>query len=108
LRCALERARRDAVDRAKELDSGLCWDDELDEFEGARGCGSRQRPQAIDAVRSGSKEALHSDGCPERIDKVLNAKPAQMVQPEQVFLERPPSWHRKMPADPQGTGSVIA
>jgi large subunit ribosomal protein L10 len=25
-----------------------------------------------------------------------------MVQPEQVFLERPPSWHRKMPADPLG------
>jgi hypothetical protein len=46
---------------------------------------SRQRPQAIDAVRVGSTEALHSDGKSERIAEVSKAKPAQMVSPGQVF-----------------------
>ena len=43
---------------------------------------------------------------PIRNDEVLNDKPAQMVQPEQVFLERPPSWRRKMPADSKDDESV--
>jgi hypothetical protein len=33
-----------------------------------------QRPQATDAVRKGSMEALHSDGKPERIADVSKLK----------------------------------
>jgi hypothetical protein len=57
---------------------------------------------------SGSTEALHSDGKPERIEKISKPEPAQMVQPGQVYLERPPSWHRKMPADPEDPDPFIA
>ena len=70
-------------------------------FEGVR----RKAGAVKDRRRSkrrgtGSKDARIRDGFSGRNVDVLNAKPAQMVQPEQVYLERPPSWHRKMPADP--------
>jgi len=57
-----------------------------DDFEGIRWKAGavKDRRRSMRCV-AGSTEALHSDGWPERIAKISKPKPAQMVQPEQVF-----------------------